>query len=63
MRVESVKEQMTQIIQAQPEDSSYEEILKELALALMIDRGVADARAGRTILHDEMKRRVASWQT
>ena len=60
--VVSVKEQMTHIIQDQPDDSSYEEILKELAFALMVDRGMADSRAGRTISHDEMKRRVASWQ-
>ncbi len=61
--VVSVKEQMTHIIQDQPEDSSYEEILKELAFALMIDRGLADSRAGRTISHDEMKRRLVSWQS
>jgi len=39
--VVSVKEQMSNIIQDQPEDSSYEEILRELAFALMIDRGMA----------------------
>jgi predicted transcriptional regulator len=60
--VVSVKEQMSNIIQDQPEDSSYEEILRELAFALMIDRGMADSRAGRTISHDEMKRRIAGWQ-
>ena len=58
----SIKEQMSSIIDAQPEDSSYEEILKELAFALMIDRGLDDANAGRTISHDEMQRRIASWR-
>ena len=58
----SVKEQMAHIIDAQPEDSSYEEILRELAFALMIDRGLEDAKAGRTISHDEMQRRIASWR-
>lgn len=58
--VVSVKQQMTHIIQDQPDDSSFEEILKELAFALMVDRGLEDSRAGRTISHDEMKRRVAS---
>jgi hypothetical protein len=58
----SVKEQMTQIIQAQPEDSSYDEILKELVFALMIDRGLQDSRAGRTISNEEMKRRIQTWR-
>jgi len=40
---------MTKIVAEQPEDSSYEEILKELAFARMVERGVADSRAKRTI--------------
>ncbi len=36
----SVKEQMPDIIQSQPDDSNYEEILRELAFALMIDCGI-----------------------
>jgi hypothetical protein len=32
----SAKEEMTKIIQAQPDDSSYEEILRELAFANMV---------------------------
>jgi predicted transcriptional regulator len=58
----SAKEYMTQIIQSQPDGSSYDEILKELAFARMIERGVADSRAGRTISNEEMKRRIESWR-
>ncbi|MBD3307396.1 hypothetical protein GF339_13240 [candidate division KSB3 bacterium] len=58
----SVKEQMTKIIQAQPDDSSYDEILKELIFALMIERGLEDSFAGRTISHQEMQRRMHAWQ-
>ena len=52
----SVKDQMVRLIQAQPEDSSYDEILRELAFARMVERGLADSEAGRTISHEEMKR-------
>ena len=52
---------MVEIIQDQPEDSSYEEILRELVLFLMIERGLADSRAGRTISDEEMKERIGSW--
>lgn len=41
------KERMVDIIQEQPDDSSMDEILRELVLALMISRGLADSRAGR----------------
>jgi predicted transcriptional regulator len=57
----SPKEQMIDIIQSQPDDSSYDEILRELAFARMIERGVADLEAGRTISHEEMKRKIESW--
>lgn len=58
----SAKEQMAQIIQEQPDDSSYDEILRELAFSRMIERGLADSDSGRTISNDEMARRISSWQ-
>ncbi len=42
-----VKERMTEVIQDQPEDSSYEEILRELAFKAMITRGLKDSSAGK----------------
>lgn len=59
----SVKEQMVQIIEAQPEDSSFDEILRELAFARMIERGLDDADHGRTVSHDDVRREVESWGT
>ena len=58
----SPKKQITKIIKEQPEDSSYEEILRELAFARMVDRGLADSRANRTISHVEMKQRIHKWR-
>ena len=58
----SVKSNMTKIIQEQPEDSSYEEILRELAFARMIDRGLEDSDAKRTIKNKEMKQRIQTWR-
>lgn len=55
------KEHLIQAIEELPEDSSYEEILRELAFARMVERGLADSEAGRTISHEEMGRRIASW--
>jgi predicted transcriptional regulator len=59
----SAKTRILQIIQEQPEDSSYEEILRELAFARMVERGLADSEAGRTISHEEMGHRIRTWQS
>jgi hypothetical protein len=40
------KAQLIQLIEGQPDDSSQEEILRELAFAIMVERGVADPDAG-----------------
>lgn len=53
---------MTKLIQEQPEDSSYDEILRELTFALMVKRGLADSKAGKTITNEEMKNRIRTWQ-
>lgn len=57
----SAKEQMIEIIQNQPDDSSYEEILRELAFARMVRRGLADSDAGNTITNEEMQQRIQTW--
>jgi len=57
-----VKEQMIGIIEKQPEDSSYDEILRELTFARMIENGLDDSDMGRTISNQEMKRKIESWQ-
>jgi hypothetical protein len=58
----TAKETMSEIIARQPEDSSYEEIMRELAYARMVERGLADADAGRTVTQREVRSRVDSWQ-
>jgi len=57
----SAKEQMIHIIHNQPEDSSYDEILKELAFHRMIEKGLSDSDHGRTISNEEMGRRIRKW--
>ncbi len=58
----NIKDKMTKIIQSQPEDASYEEIMRELAFERMIERGLKDSRMGRVISNDEMKRRIKTWR-
>lgn len=54
----NVKEKMAEVIHAQPEDATYEEIMRELAFERMIERGLADSRSGRVISNDDMERQI-----
>lgn len=57
----TVKQQMHRIIDTQPEDSSFDEILREFAFARMIERGLDDVDHGRVVSHEEVRREVESW--
>lgn len=52
------KDQIKKILESQPDDSSYDEILKELAFKRMINHGLADVKAGNVIYNQEMERRI-----
>jgi len=58
----TAKEKIREVIEAQPDDASYEEIMRELAFEQMVERGLADARKGRVISNDEMKCRIRTWR-
>jgi predicted transcriptional regulator len=58
----TAKEELTHLIQGQPEDSSREEIVRELAFHVMVERGLADSDAKRAVSNEEMGRRIRSWR-
>ena len=55
------KEEAKRIIDALPEDSTYEEIVRELAFDTMIQRGLNDVDAGKVISNKEMENEIAQW--
>ena len=57
----TAKDELIQLVEAQPENSSPEEIVRELVFHLMVQRGLADADAGRVITDAEMGRRIRLW--
>jgi hypothetical protein len=54
----TAKEELTRLIEGQPEDSSREEIVRELAFHVMVERGLADSDAKRVMSNAEMRRRI-----
>jgi len=58
----TAKEDLEQFLAAQPADTSKEELIRELAFELMVQRGIADSDDGKTISNDEMQHRIKFWQ-
>ena len=59
---QSAKEAVVDIVSGMPEDSAHDEILQELVFNRMVERGLADADAGRVISDEEMERTIHSWR-
>lgn len=57
----NIKAKMTEVIQSQQEDASYEEIMRELAFERMIEHGLEDSRSGRVISDEETGQQIRSW--
>jgi len=57
-----IKDRMQRIIQEQPDDSSYEEILRELAFHHMIEKGLRDSEQGRTITQEALRQKIKQWR-
>ncbi len=60
--MKTAKEEMIGVLKDQPDDSSYDELLRELAFKRMVDRGLDDTRNGRTITNEYMERRIRTWK-
>ena len=58
----TAKEELKKLLEQQPENSSTEELVRELAFHVMVQRGLADSDTGRTISNEAMDRRIRSWR-
>jgi len=61
-RMSAAKQMMNEVINKQPEDATYAEILRELAFQQMIDNGLDDSKKGRVINNQEMQQKIDSWK-
>jgi predicted transcriptional regulator len=57
------KQAVVELVESMPDDSSFDEIVQELLMNRMIERGLADVEAGRTISDDEMAKTIESWRS
>ncbi|MDP2157829.1 MAG: hypothetical protein Q8K68_09005 [Nitrospirota bacterium] len=57
----TVKEKIREVLDTQPEDASYDEIVRELIFERMLESGLADVRENRVISNDDMEHRIKTW--
>lgn len=57
----AVKQQAIELIQALPEDCTFDDIHYHLYVRQKVERGIADIDAGRVVSQEEAERRVAEW--
>jgi predicted transcriptional regulator len=55
----SMKQRVIEAVQQLPADATVEDAMERLYFLAKIERGIADAEAGRVLPHDEVKRRFS----
>jgi predicted transcriptional regulator len=55
---ESVRDQIKHVVDELPPDATFEDAIERLVFLAKIDAGLADLDAGRTVPHEEVKRRL-----
>ena len=57
----SQKQAALRIIEALPENSSLDDIMYSLYFRKRVDRGLRELDAGKTVSHQDVKRRLRNW--
>lgn len=52
-----LKDQAHKLVDSLPEDSGWDDLMRAIYERLLIEQGVADAAAGRTVSNEEVRRR------
>lgn len=58
----SIKREAQRLVERLPEQASWDDLMYEIYVRQAVDRGIADADAGRVISHDEAIRRLGITQ-
>jgi len=54
----SIKIEAQRLVDQLPEQASWDDLMYEIYVRQGVDRGIADADAGRVVSHDEAMRRL-----
>ena len=57
----NVREQVTQILDALPEDATLDDVMAEIYFRMRVEKGLKDLDEGRWISQEELEKRMAKW--
>ena len=57
----TAKDEIARLVQAQPDESSREQIVRELAFHVMVEKGLEDSDARRIVSNEDMAHRIRQW--
>lgn len=57
----SIKKEIIDMIKHLPDDCDYDDIMAEIYFKQKIDNGLEDIKNGKTISHEEVKKRLSKW--
>ena len=57
MNENTTKQRLVEAVQSLPDDATVEEAMERLYFLAKVKRGLEDAKAGRTVPHEEIERR------
>jgi len=60
--IKAAKQELIELLQQLPDDELTDALLYELEFKLSVLRGLAEARRGDVISHEELKERIIRWQ-
>ena len=58
-----VKQQVIEMIQALPDESTVDDIMAELYFRMKVDAGMKELDEGKAVSHEEAKGRLSPWLT
>lgn len=56
-----VKQQVIEMIQSLPDESSVDDIMAELYFKMQIDAGLKELDEGKGVTHEQAKQRLSKW--
>jgi len=59
----TAKKQVQELLEALPDDASFEDIQYQIYVRQQVQRGLDDVQAGRVVSHEEVQKRLAKWTT
>lgn len=56
-----IQDHLVDLIRQQPEDATWDQLMEQILIQHMVDEGLEDVRAGRTLFNEDALAKIRSW--